>query len=182
MGFALSPLDTDQDGIPDYWEITFGQNPTNVSNFLPSTNAIGYTDLEEYINWLAAPHALTITNTSVGVDLYKLAGKTGKLAFFLTNAINGTVTLTNNVFTNIVAGVTNFTVVSNSLAIFTPATNYSGYASFGFFVTNNVTVANFGPVPVSVVVSAVPIIYGVLNTNTPPMFSTTSSVRPTSMN
>ena len=174
MAVALPPLDSDQDGIPDYWETTFGQNPTNASDFVASTNAIGYTDLEEYINWLAVPHALTITNTSVGIDLYKLAGRTGNLAFSLTNAVNGTVILTNNVFTNIVAGVTNFTVVSNSLAIFTPATNFSGYASFDFYVTNTTTVANFGPVKVSVVVSAVPVIYALPNTNSPPVFTITN--------
>ena len=52
MSSSLPPLDTDQDGLPDYWEITFGQNPTNASSFLPSTAAPGYTDLEEYLNWL----------------------------------------------------------------------------------------------------------------------------------
>lgn len=159
---ALPPLDSDQDGIPDYWEITFGQFPTNVSDYLPSTHSPGYTDLEEYLNWLGAPHAVTITNTSVGVDLYQLCGNSGTLSFFLTNAVNGSVYLT-----NVLGSVTNTGPFSNSIAIFTPFTNYSGYAGFDFFVTNNATVAYFGPVTVSVVVSAVPIIYGAVNTNAP---------------
>ena len=171
---VLPYLDTDRDGIPDFWETTFGQFPTNVSNFLPSSTAPGYTDLEEYLNWLGAPHALTITNTSVGVDLYQLCGNSGKLSFFLTNAVNGTVYLTNVLsYTNslgIGINVTNTGPFSNRYAIFTPPTNSSGYASFGFYVTNNATVAYFGPVTVSVVVSSVPIVYAADNTNVPPVF------------
>jgi subtilisin-like proprotein convertase family protein len=163
---APLPLDSDQDGIPDYWEITFGQFPTNVSDFLPSTKDIGYTDLEEYINWLAAPNALTITNVPVGVDLYKLCGSSGSLSFFLTNPINGTVYLT-NVLVTAAGAVTNTGPFSNSIAIFTPTNNYSGYASFDFYVTNTTTVAYFGPVTVSAVVSSVPIVYSSPNTNAP---------------
>jgi subtilisin-like proprotein convertase family protein len=155
-------LDSDQDGIPDYWEITFGQNPTNASGYLPSTHSPGYTDLEEYLNWLAAPHALTVTNTSVAVDLYKLSGNSGHLTFFVTNAVNGTVYLTNVLYyTNysgvVIGPVTNTGPWSNSFAIFTPTNTspaFSGYASFDYYITNNDTVAYFGPVTVSVVVSA----------------------------
>jgi hypothetical protein len=158
------PLDSDQDGIPDYWETTLGTDP-----FVPSNNndrdGDGYSDLEEYLDWLGAPHALTLTNTSVGVDLYKLAGNTGNLTFFVTNAINGTVYLTNNFATNVVGGVTNIvTIATNTIAVFTPTnspgTNFSGYADFDFYVTNNDTVAYFGPVTVSVMVSAVPVLTG----------------------
>jgi len=53
---APQPLDSDWDGIPDYWEITLGTDPFVASNN-NDRNGDGYTDLEEYINWLAAPHA-----------------------------------------------------------------------------------------------------------------------------
>jgi len=89
-------LDSDQDGIPDYWEITLGTDPNTPSNN-NDRDSDGYTDLEEYINWLAAPHALTVINTPVSVDLYALAGDTGDLTFSVANAVNGTVDLTNNV-------------------------------------------------------------------------------------
>ena len=164
-------LDTDQDGIPDFWEITFGQNPTNASNNQLSMNAnyIGYTDLEEYLAWLAGPHALTVTNTSVGMDLMQLFGKTGNLSFSVTNGVNGTVYLT-----NVLGPVTYTGPLSNSIAVFMPTnsaaggTNYYGYASFDVEVTNTDTAAYFGPVTVSVVVSAVPIAYA-NNTNSPPV-------------
>jgi alpha-tubulin suppressor-like RCC1 family protein len=176
---TLLPLDSDQDGIPDYWETTFGQNPTNADSFQPSTHDIGYTTLEEYLNWLAAPNALTITNTPVSVDLLKLFGNTGNLSFEVTNSIHGLVYLT-NVLVTATGAVTNTGPFSNSICVFTPTnnfpfvTNYYGYAAFDVTVTNNTTFAYFGPVTVSVVVSAIPIVYGSLNTN-PPVFVATPS-------
>ena len=172
-------LDTDRDGIPDFWEITFGTSPTNANNNAASSYAPGYTDLEEYLNWLGAPHALTITNTPVSVDLQKLFGNTGNLSFEVTNSVNGVVYLTNVLsYTNALGvgiNVTNTGLFSNSIVVFmpnvSPPTNYFGYASFDVTVTNNTTVAYFGPVTVSVVVSSVPITYATSNTNTPPVFS-----------
>jgi len=160
LASTAPPLDSDQDGIPDYWEITFGQDPTNASDFLPSTHSPGYSDLEEYLNWLAGPHAVTTNNGPVAVDLYKLSGNTGHLAFFVTNAVNGTVYLT-----NVLGSVTNTGPLSNSIAIFTP-TNASPYASFDYYITNTDTMAYFGPVTVSVVVSSVPVTTGTIITLT----------------
>jgi subtilisin-like proprotein convertase family protein len=130
--------DTDQDGMPDFWEVTLNLNPLVAGNNL-DRNDDGYTDLEEHINWLAVPHALTVTNTPVDVDLRKVTGNTGNLAFNVFNGTNGTVVLLTNGFT----------------ARFTPAPNYFGFASFGFTATNLVTANRFGPVPVSVFVSKV---------------------------
>ena len=168
-----SYLDTDQDGLPDFWETTFGQNPTNADSYLQTTNAnfIGYSDLEEYLAWLAGPHALTVTNTSVGVDLMPIFGKTGNLSFTVTNAVNGTVYLT-----NVLGSVTNTGPWSNSIVVFTPTNTslaFSGYAAFDVYVTNTDTVAYFGPVTVSVLVSAVPITYTSTNT-IPPVFLLTN--------
>ncbi|HEU6449022.1 MAG TPA: S8 family serine peptidase [Verrucomicrobiae bacterium] len=162
-------LDTDQDGLSDFWEMTF--DPANV--FVPSNNrdrnGDAYTDLEEYNNWLAGLHALTITNTPVGVDLQQMFGQTGNLSFSVTNPVFGSVYLT-----NIWNGVTNAGIFSNSIAIFTPTntastTNFYGYASFDVTVTNNDTLAYFGPQTVSVLVSTVPITY---NTNMPTVIIT----------
>lgn len=155
-------LDTDQDGIPDFWESTF--TPTLL--YTPSNNrnssGDGYTDLEDYNNWLAAPHAVTTETNPVYVDLYQICGQSGRLAFYLTNNIQGTVYLT-----NVIGSVTNTSPWSNSIAVFTPTnnpgvgTNYFGFASFSFYVTNLDTSAYFGPQPVSVVVSPGPILTNV---------------------
>ncbi len=94
---SVSPfpyLDIDRDGIPDFWEITLNENPTNFSANL-DRDGDGYTDLEEYMNWLGAPHALTLHNTQTNVDLYTVSGNTGNLLFGVANGTNGTVYLTN---------------------------------------------------------------------------------------
>ena len=161
---TLPYLDTDQDGIPDFWEDTFTTNLVFTPSNDNDRDGDGYTDLEEYNDWLAAPHALTVTNTSVGVDLQQMFGQTGNLSFFLTNAVNGSAYLT-----NVLGSVTNTGTFSNSIAVFTPTNNYSGYASFDVYVTNNDTVAYFGPVTVSVVVSKVPV---AINSNMPPVITT----------
>jgi subtilisin-like proprotein convertase family protein len=168
-----------QDGIPDFWKITFGQVVTNQYNaYLPDSS--GYSELEEFDNWLAGPHALTLTNLPVGVDLQKLFGKTGNLSFWCTNAIHGTVYLT-----NVLGAYTNQGQFSNSIAIFTPTNgapggtnNYSGLASFDVIVTNNNTFAYFGPVTVSVFVSAIPPTYSEQAGYLPQGVATTNSVPP----
>lgn len=148
-------LDTDQDGIPDFWEITLGENATNFSPNL-DRNGDGYTDLEEYINWLGAPHGLTVTNKPANIDLYVLAGNTGNLQFGVANGTNGTVYLTNQ--TDMCGNI----LRTNSIAVFTPTNNFGGgakggFGSFTFMVTNSDTTAYFGPTPVSMFVSSVPI-------------------------
>ena len=163
-GPAIDPfpyVDVDRDGIPDFWEISLHENPTNFSPNL-DRDGDGYTDLEEYMNWLGAPHALTVTNQSTNVDLYVLSGNTGNLLFGVANGTNGSVYLTNS----------NPCAVSGNgtIAVFTPTndfgggTNY-GFGSFTYMVTNTDTRAYFGPVTVSVFVSAVPITNAGLSTN-----------------
>ena len=153
-------LDTDQDGLPDFWEATFTTNLLYITSNNNDRDGDGYTDLEEYDNWLAGLHAVTTVTNPVAVDLYQLCGNSGHLAFFVSNSVHGSVYLT-----NVIGSVTNTsTSWSNTIAVFTPtndvsaATNYTGYASFTFYATNLDTSAYFGPNTVSVIVSAVPIL------------------------
>jgi len=58
--------DTDGDGMPDYWEIEHGLDP-NVANPNGDFDNDGYTDLEEYLNEIAAwpaPGVITFNNTT----------------------------------------------------------------------------------------------------------------------
>lgn len=53
LAAGTPPADTDNDGMPDAWEISLGLNPA-VRNNNGDFDADGYTDLEEYLNELAA--------------------------------------------------------------------------------------------------------------------------------
>ncbi len=54
-------FDTDGDGMPDWWEKAHGYNSNSGTGNFSETNedadGNGYTNLEEYLNWLANPHA-----------------------------------------------------------------------------------------------------------------------------
>jgi hypothetical protein len=142
--------------------------PANV--YVPSNNndrdGDGYSDLEEYLDWLGAPHALTLTNTPVGVDLYKLAGNTGRLTFSVTNRHQWNRVSDEQLRDQCCrrrdqhCDVQRRALSPSSRPRIRRESNFSGYAAFDFYVTNNDTVAYFGPVTVSVVVSAVPVLSG----------------------
>ena len=104
------------------------------------------------MNWLGVPHAIALHDTPTNVDLYLLSGNTGNLLFGVANGTNGSVYLTN---TTCLGG-------NPHIAVFTPTNNFgngtnSGFGSFTYMVTNTDTRAYFGPVTVSMFVSAVPI-------------------------
>ncbi len=46
------PIDTDHDGIPDWWEKKYGLNPNDPSDTSQDKNGDGYTTLEKYLNGL----------------------------------------------------------------------------------------------------------------------------------
>lgn len=53
LGGGSAPIDTDRDGIPNAWEVKHGTNPFAANNN-GDFDQDGYTDLEEYLNDLAA--------------------------------------------------------------------------------------------------------------------------------
>ncbi|MEY4386508.1 MAG: hypothetical protein RLY20_1791, partial [Verrucomicrobiota bacterium] len=108
--------DTDNDGMPDYWELALGSNPSSAN---PLTNtATGYTLLENYLNWMAGPHAATQTNIAITIALTNWAGGFTAPTFVVSNAVNGTITLTNG-----------------NLARFTPTAGFAGLGRFDFGIT-----------------------------------------------
>jgi hypothetical protein len=50
---AEPPPDTDQDGMPDDWERARGLNPRDPADSAKDRDSDGYTNLEEYLNYLA---------------------------------------------------------------------------------------------------------------------------------
>ncbi len=116
------PPDTDQDGMPNYWENGTGSNPNVADNNNPSPSGSGYTRLEDYLNWLAEPHGIALTNAACDIELRQFTrGFTNfNPAFSVANAVNGTVSLT----------------AGGLRAHFVPTSGYTGTASFNFTVTD----------------------------------------------
>ena len=109
-----SGWDTDNDGVPDYWELAVGSNPQLANN--NHTNSDGYTDLEHYLNWLADLHASGPQNTALDVDLWPFTAAMANATYVVSNATNGTVVMRPDGHT----------------ARFTPAIDFYGRASFQF--------------------------------------------------
>lgn len=61
-------FDTDQDGIPDWYEQARGWSTTFANNN-DVAGYDGYTNLEEYLNWLAEPHFFIKTGESISIPL-----------------------------------------------------------------------------------------------------------------
>lgn len=113
------PSDTDRDGMPDYWEAANGLNPNSANN--NHTNSDGYTDLEQYLNWLIEPHAVGAANSNVDVNLRTFTlGMASNATYTVSNPTNGTVTLLGD----------------GRTARFTPTPSYFGRANFRFIATD----------------------------------------------
>ncbi|MFM2081600.1 MAG: hypothetical protein RL380_291, partial [Verrucomicrobiota bacterium] len=112
--------DTDGDGMPDYWESSTGLN--SGGNDAMVIGASGYANIELYLNWLADPHATSISNAAVEIDLwpYTTGWTNVSPVYTAFAASNGVVVLTNSHY-----------------ARFTPTAAFVGLGSFKFSVTGN---------------------------------------------
>jgi hypothetical protein len=114
------PTDTDNDGMPDFWERTFGWNINSADSMV--IDASGYTRLEEYLNWLADPHVAGNGNSTIDLDLNQYAsGFVNSPAFSVSNPVNGTVAL----------------LADGHTARFTPNAGFYGLGSYKFIVTDS---------------------------------------------
>jgi hypothetical protein len=122
--YTNDALDSDHDGLPDWWENIRGTNPNSAPGDFSDANADlvgdGYTELERYLNWLAAPHYDCTNGTTLNVDL--------------TQYTRG---FTNNSPTYVTFSVTNGTVgLSGRTAQFNSTISINGLGSFMFKVTD----------------------------------------------
>ena len=104
--------------MPDYWEQALGSIHNVADSLTPGVG--GYTRLENYLNWLAAPHAVAPKNSLVDVDCGNTpaASPTSSPIYTAFAATNGRVALLGDGHT----------------AEFTAAGNFSGLGSFNFYV------------------------------------------------
>ncbi len=49
------PVDSDGDGLPDWWKEEHGLDPNDPAEGARDRNGDGYTNLEEYLDWLVNP-------------------------------------------------------------------------------------------------------------------------------
>ena len=132
-----APTDTDQDGMPDYWEKSVGYSHTAANNNTAMTNSgglvtgttyfppgtpAGYTQLEEYLHYMAIPHRAVLKDNALDIDLSRYTkGFAGGPVFTVTNITDGAVTLSGT---------------GGSQAHFVPPANATGRAMFDFTVTD----------------------------------------------
>jgi autotransporter-associated beta strand protein len=119
--------DSDHDGLPNWWENLHGSNPNSAANDFSDSNADaggdGFTALEDYLHWIAAPYAATTPGVAVSIDLVPFSGGFTGATYAVFDASGGSVALHANGHT----------------AIFTPANGFNGLAKFDFTVSGGGT-------------------------------------------
>jgi hypothetical protein len=71
---AKAPADSDNDGMPDDWEVARGLKPNNASDRNDDRLGDGYSNLEEYINGVG--HVPEFDPDTEGADQKAPAGRT----------------------------------------------------------------------------------------------------------
>ncbi len=118
--------DTDGDGLPAWWEALQGSDPNSPAGDLSDTHADpdgdGYTSLEDYLHWLAAPHFHCREDGFVDIDLAALfRGFTQSPAYAFTAATRCSAV----------------TLPGTSSARITPDRGFAGLASVSITVTDS---------------------------------------------
>jgi len=117
--------DSDDDGMPDWWEVIHGLDPFSPAGDFSDSNGDldgdQYTNLEDYLNWMAVPHFDCNHDGTVDVDLAALSrGYTASPGFVVNHELNGTVTL-----------------IGGDTARFSPTTSANALGKFEFTVTDS---------------------------------------------
>jgi hypothetical protein len=120
-----STWDTDRDGLPDWWEASHHTNRSSEPGDFSDANADpdrdGFTQLDDYLEWMALPRFRTVRNEAVNIDLRPLSrGFTNQPVFTASGATNGTVRVQQN----------------GKWVRFKPSHNFVGLGLFEFTVTD----------------------------------------------
>jgi pectate lyase len=65
------PADTDNDGMPDEWEIRYGLDPNDTTDNSKDTDGDGYTNIEEFLNGTAPTEFVDYTKPESNVNTLK---------------------------------------------------------------------------------------------------------------
>lgn len=115
-------FDSDHDGLPDWWEKLHQLNTRSASGDFSDANGDadkdGFTNLDNYLEWMAGSHFAGAVGQSIEIDLKKLSrGYADKTVYQVSKALNGQASL-----------------AENGVVKFSPAK--AGLASFQFTVTD----------------------------------------------
>ena len=93
--------DTDLDGLPNWWEKAHGLDTNSAAGTYIETNADndknGYTNLEEYLQWMDNPHYFLETGENLDIDLsIYTRGFTDSPVFGLSDIVNGSANIDAN--------------------------------------------------------------------------------------
>jgi hypothetical protein len=81
--------DSDADGLPDFWEDARQVTEANLD-----ADGNGYTELEEYLQWMATPHVFASLEEPIVVDLAQaFVGYTDKPSYTAQEVTHGTVSI-----------------------------------------------------------------------------------------
>lgn len=114
--------DTDQDGLPNWWEMIKGTNLNSaIGDFTDANNdenLDGFTNLDEYLQWMSLPHYESPNGHKLSINIKKLSqGFTNGVSYSISNVVNGNASLVSHIVK------------------YTPTAN--GLGSFDFTVTDN---------------------------------------------
>lgn len=149
--------DSDNDGLPNWYETIIGTNINSpagdFSDANADTNADGYTNLDYYLQWMSLPHFSSESGAKIDINIQQLSrGFTSGVTYQLQNLVNGTANLVGNVveFTPTAAGLASFefTVTDSTGDSMTRKVNIvSGYNLALSVNKNELVDVNVWPVP-----------------------------------
>ncbi|MEI6950305.1 T9SS type A sorting domain-containing protein [Paraflavisolibacter sp. H34] len=145
--------DTDGDGLPDWWERLKKLNVNSLAGDFSDSNADadhdGFTNLDDYLEFMGGDHQVTAAGKKVTIDLKQLTrGYSKSPVFTIDNEVNGTATMT-----PAKPGIVEF------------LTPHQGLASFTFTVTDAEGSSMTRTVHIAAVPAAVPAQPGSLEGN-----------------
>lgn len=117
-------FDTDLDGLPDWWENLHGTNPNSASGDFSDSNADtdkdGYTNLDNYLEWMSVPQLFIPSGQSATIDLAPYTAGYTKNPVYTTSGTSGVNVLYNG-----------------SVATVTPSSGSKAIYYFDFKVTDS---------------------------------------------
>jgi len=127
--------DTDRDGLPDWWEDIHGLNPNSSPGDFSDANGDpdndGFTNLEDYLNWMAQPNYSTENGDALLIDVRELSrGFTEGVSYTVSSTTNGSATVED--------GIVEFTPTEEGLCAF----DFTVTDSDGHSMTRTVNVVN----------------------------------------